>query len=89
MYEKDLCEDTRPRKQTKMLELTVKILATFYMSEDRSRSNLMANKYLLDSTYRISLINVPPSIVSPFLKKLSTWKKEHYSNFCAYEIATF
>ena len=35
MYEKDLCEDTRPRKQTKMLELTVKILATFYMSEDK------------------------------------------------------
>ena len=51
MLEKDLGEHTRPRKQTKMLELTLKILATVYLSEDRSRSNLMANKYLLDSTY--------------------------------------
>ena len=51
MLEKDLGEHTRPRNQTKMLELTLKILATVYLSEDRSRSNLMANKYLLDSTY--------------------------------------
>ena len=50
MLEKDLCEHTRPRKQTKMLDLTLKILATIYLSEDRYRSNLMAKKYLLDST---------------------------------------
>ena len=34
------------------------------------------------------LNNVPPWIVSPFLKKLSTYiKKEQYSNFCSFEIA--
>ena len=26
--------------------------------------------------------------MSPFLKKLSTQKKEHYSNFCTFEIAS-
>ena len=39
--------------------------------------------------YRISLNNVPPWIVSPFLKKLNTYiKKEHYSNFCTFEITS-
>ena len=34
------------------------------------------------------LNNVPLWIVSPFLKKLSKYiKKEHYSNFCTFEIA--
>ena len=33
------------------------------------------------------LNNVPPWIVSPFLKKLSTYKKEHYSNLGTFEIA--
>ena len=33
--------------------------------------------------------NVAPLIVSLFLKKLSMYiKKEHYSNFCTFEIAS-
>ena len=36
--------------------------------------------------YHISLNNILPWIVPPFLKKLRTLKKEHYSNFCNFEI---
>ena len=40
------------------------------------------------SIYRISLNNVPPWLVS-FLKKLRMYiKKENYSYFCTFEIAS-
>ena len=43
---------------------------------------------MLLSKYSISLNNVPLWIVSPFLKMLSTLKKEYYSNFCTFEISS-
>ena len=57
----------------------------FNSSQNSNVDNILPD---LD-TNRISLNNVPPWIVSPFLKKLNTYiKKEHYSNVCTFEIAS-
>ena len=50
--------------------------------------NLFKNIYMY-TVFPFKKNNVPPWIVSLFLKKLSKYiKKEHYSNFCTFEIAS-
>ena len=72
-------------------------LAKYYYNQNFIALPMIVTMKFLRSIrigYRISLNNVPPWIMFPFeyfpfWKKLSMYiKKEHYSNFCTFEIAS-